>query len=240
MKHTRNKTFVFIVFASLLLPTLSHAQPEKRAHIELLFFQPIERNNNMLQDLSEISANTYNALTPAHDLFSTATITLQQDIYQNHTYYLEDEYNRLNQSSEYKVLYRIAWFQPRENLGQATPIKLLPQRSGNFIDVTAHLFYNNLYKLELNVLYDLPSQYEETDTPTAQPLSVYFDRVMTHEKTYYLDHTLFGVLVRIVEFDVPNLLTNTEIAPATTSNSTIDDLTQPKEAAEDLINSTAE
>ncbi len=209
MKRTniKNNLVLFSIILVLSLSPLSvkAQQKEKYAHIELLFFQPTEIGKDVLYRLSEMTSEAQSTPASAFNLFNTAKAPDNPVARLSRNYQMLEEYQRLNKSAAYNVLYHIAWVQSRYPIGQEIPIKLLPQRIGNFINATAYLAYHNLYKLKLLVSYDVSMNQEEINIPEIHLLPIRFEKVMTDDKIYHLDHALFGLLAKITEFDVKKL-----------------------------------
>lgn len=180
-------------------------QVPQQVHVELILFQRNAIDETVIDRLLQLPTPAYESLMrSAFDLYSTTPAdTIQQEAIRTTTAtLLSKEYTLLQKNSDFDALAHISWTQPMYDFGEAITIQVTPHRYKSIIKAQARIFYNELYKLNLNVLYDSGHSSPTGDTPQSSVLFLQFERIMTTDKTYYLDHPLLGVLVRLTEVPV--------------------------------------
>ena len=204
MKHVFTAFPAALALVMLLAPL--GAQAERRAHVEVLFFAAGETSEENLYRLAEMTVAQAGLPAAAFDLFDAGIGARTRDIrLSNADYQMQNEYERLEKAPAYTVIWHLAWTQPRYQLGQEVAVKLLQQRREGLVSATARLIYNKLYRLQLDILYDVSPYQQETSVPQVRLLPVQFEKVMAAKKVYHLDHEAFGVLVKITELNASEL-----------------------------------
>jgi hypothetical protein len=139
--------------------------------------------------------------------------TLEFSVLDPSRFRLNREYNALKRQKKYRVLLHLAWhqsdslkpiyldsrrFQDALIEAKAPPIAELDGISG-----TIEIVKKRFFKLESDLTLDKPCKKEGDENARCYfPLSE--ERNLKNEEIHYLDHPLFGMLIKITETDEPS------------------------------------
>ncbi len=191
-----------ILLSCLTLSAVSLAQKaigEDIVQVELVFFQTEKIDETITDRLLELPPPDYESLMrSAFNLYSTASSTIKpQAIRTTPSTLLPEEFKRLQKQSDFDVIFHASWVQPAYAPGQNVIVQVTPGRQKSIMRAQANIFYEGLYKLNLNILYDTGHTLLSDSVPQAKPLFIPLEIIMAEDKTYYLDHPLLGVLARL-------------------------------------------
>lgn len=179
---------VFPLLCLLLFSSLSHAQASTTYYqVDLIVFAHAYTEGDQLETSSQVrvphhmqSAISLKPREPGvsgvYRLMPTSTSSLQSS------------WNRLNQHSQYRVLFHYTWIQPSNN---QRPV-LLPSSTNNgwTVEGTVRVRQSNYY------LLDTALQFK---TPNGRHSTFLFEQKQRLKpgNTYYLDHPQAGMLINV-------------------------------------------
>ena len=203
------KHCVILIFI-YLLPVLVFAQGTlPMVQAELIVFKHLAATEMSKKNLLEIMRYSTNEMSAAYSLFDASTaVSTIQPIQLSNNYSLEEQYIQLLNSDKFEVLHRVAWQQPQYDVSESFFISIVPEFRRSLLKGNVRLSYDNLYQLQVELLYDLEideEQPQEKTTRESNPVFIKMSKVMTDEKIYYLDHALIGILAVIHEIETPSL-----------------------------------